>query len=163
MKDLYSPPHWNPFQLFLMLLAFTSSLPLLQGQSGSAILDAQLDTVDVVLWGICLLVGSGLDLIGMLTPWRRRHFGMVIERAGLILVGGAAGIYTYVILHAAPSVGAVRYAAAIQLAFSLACVYRTYQITRALRWIAHTAPLVTEQATEQEYRDHISQDENDGG
>lgn len=129
----YVPPK-NPFQTFLLVFATITSLPLIEGNSGSRILEIALDDLTVTLWGWCLLIGSTLSLIGMWTPNRHRIFGLNLERAGMILTGGAALIYAYVVYEAALRPVDVRYALAIQLAFGFACLWRVLQITRALRW-----------------------------
>jgi hypothetical protein len=125
----------NPFQTFLLVLSLAASLPLLAGNPGSAALEEQLDPRVVVLWGICLLVGSAVALA---TEWLPGGYRMLLlNRTGLLLVGLAAATYSVVILLAAGDVNDVRYAAASQIAYSAACVVRAHQVTRVMRVLKH--------------------------
>lgn len=138
--DPYVPPQ-NPFQVFLLVLSLAAALPLIAGDSGSASLERELPDVTVTMWGWALLIGSALALIGLWTPASHALFGLTVERAGLILVGGAALIYAYVILDAAGTADGVRYAVAVQSAYGLACGWRCIQLWKAIRWSkAHMKP-----------------------
>lgn len=130
------PPAWNPFEVFLLVLSLLSSVSLLQGTTGSAILDQRLNPVDVVGWGLCLAGGSVLALAGVYCYRGRRRLmmGLYLERAGLVLVGGAASLYTYVVLHSAADIGDARYASAVQIAYASACFFRAWQDHQAIRW-----------------------------
>ena len=132
-KTIPVVPPKNPFQAFLLALSLGASLPLLRGETNSVMLESTLSDLAVILWGIALLVGSGIALTGM---WMRNHrtAGLILERGGLILTGGAAATYTFAIMEAAGQASDVRYAAAIQVAYALACFWRVAQITRILRW-----------------------------
>lgn len=129
------PPAWNPFHVFLLALALVSSLGFLQGHSGSQVLDDRLNSLAVVLWGVALAVGGLLAITGVFCYRDRRRLmaGLLLERAGLLLVGTAASIYTLVLLVSASDVAGVRYNAAIQLAFALACFFRSWQAHKAIR------------------------------
>lgn len=85
----------NPHQAFLIGLSIVASLPLLRGQAQSSLLERELDDRTVVLWGGCLLVGSLLALFGEFWPGRT-WTGLVLERGGLGLIGGAAAVYAVV-------------------------------------------------------------------
>lgn len=85
----------NPHQAFLIGLSIIASLPLLRGQAQSTLLERELDDRTVILWGCCLLAGSLLALLGEFWPGRT-YVGLVLERGGLGLVGGAAAIYAVV-------------------------------------------------------------------
>lgn len=138
--DEVEPPSWlwgvrwvNPFQVFLLLLSLVSCVSLLNASTGSAILDESLSNLNIILWGVCLGVGSIVALIGMFTPRSRRMMGMVLERAGLFLVGGAVCVYTYTVLTNVPFQQAA-YVSCIQIAYGLACGYRVYQVSVGIRW-----------------------------
>lgn len=133
------PPPRNPFHIFMMVLVFLASIPALAGNAGSASLDQRLDDITVQLWGCALLLGSLLDLIGLMMPRRHRMLGLLIERSGLILVGGGAVIYAGVIYVNASELSDVRFTAALHLGFGLACVWRAIQVTSARRWARETA------------------------
>lgn len=124
----------NPFQTFLLTLSLVAAAPLLRGDAGSALLERELPELAVVLWGACLLVGSLLAVVGEF--WRGRTWnGLVVERAGLALVGGMAGVYAWIVWRATGSTDEVRYLLAVQVAYAAACAARVVQITRRLRWI----------------------------
>lgn len=136
-SEPFVPPK-NPFESFLLFLSLVSSLPLIAGDSGSAALRDRLTPLAVSSWGWCLLVGSAVAMVGIWLPLRWRYFGMLLERAGLILVGGAAALYTIVIVGVASDLNAVRYAAAIQTAYAGACFWRVVQISALIHWINQT-------------------------
>jgi hypothetical protein len=129
------PPMWNPFQVFILALALVSSIGLIGGSSGSAILDQRLSDTAVSFWGVCLAVGSVMALAGL---WLYRRFdslmpGLHLERAGCFLVGIACAIYVVVVLHAAAGINTARYTACVNAGFGLACFYRALQDHRAIR------------------------------
>jgi hypothetical protein len=129
----YIPPR-NPFQVFLLMLSCLVSLGLIQGNAGSVILEEALTDRAVTSWGWALMVGSAMSLIGLWLPERFALFGLALERAGMILVGGAAAIYAYVLWDSVSDPVTVAYNLAIQIAFALACVWRMIQLTRVMRW-----------------------------
>lgn len=130
------PPLWNPFQVFLLGLSVVSSIGLLRGHSGSAVLDDRLPGWEVTAWGLMLVVGSLIALAGGVCYWTARNLmlGLYLERTGLILVGGAAAIYSYVVLQSAASVDGVRWAVTVQSAYAAACFFRAWQDHAAIRW-----------------------------
>jgi hypothetical protein len=142
----------NPHQTFLLLLSVGVSWPLAHGRAASGLLERELDDRTVAAWGIALLVGSALALAGQYwTPrphWirrtssstrvlaRERWTGLVVERAGLILVTGAAAIYAGVVyLTVDGPIDSVLYILLIQIAYALSCGWRCWQITKRLRWL----------------------------
>lgn len=128
------PPAWNPFEVFLLVLSLVASIGLLQGNSGSAVLDQHLSPLAVSLWGASLAVGSALALAGVWcyrTPLRLVS-GLYLERAGLLLVGAAAGLYSFVVLYSAASVSGVRWSVTVQVAYAAACLFRAWQDHRAI-------------------------------
>lgn len=129
------PPAWNPFEVFLLGLSIVSSIGLLKGQSGSALLDRRLPDYEVVAWGFILAFGSMIALAGVLCYRRQSSLmlGLYLERTGLIMVGGAATIYSYVILKTAPDVAGVRWSVTVQVAYAAACFFRAWQDHRAIR------------------------------
>lgn len=127
------PPAWNPFEVFLLVLSLASSIGLLQGNTGSTVLDAQLNDLVVSLWGIALAAGSILALAGVYCYRREATLmpGLVLERAGLSLVGVAATIYSVVVIYSVSLSGA-RWAVSVQIAYAAACFFRAYQDHRAI-------------------------------
>lgn len=120
----------NPHQFFLLALSIVAAIGLVEGATGSNILDGALDANAVTLWGICLFIGSITALVGMW--WPRTWTGLVVERAGLSVVAFAAGIYAWLVYEAAPDVA---YTAFVHVAYSLSCFWRVRQITIRLRWV----------------------------
>lgn len=124
----------NPHQVFLLLLSIVASWPLLRGQASSAVLEKALSDGTVILWGVALLAGSAVALIGDF--WRGHTWdALVIERFGLGLVGVAAFVYSWIVWRTAGSQQDVSFAAAITAAYGASCTWRVWQITRRLRWI----------------------------
>lgn len=128
----------NPYQLFLLVLSVAAAFPLITGRAASTVLERELSDSVVTLWGIALLVGSVIALIGEVVPGHTWS-GLVLERAGLGVVGGAAAVYAGVVLASVDDPGGVVYLIAIQLAYALSCAWRCGQITRRLRWIRAVA------------------------
>jgi hypothetical protein len=131
------PPPWNSFQVFLLGLSIGASVGLLQGNSGSTVLDAKLNDTAVTLWGAALVVGSVLAMAGI---WCYRrptslYAGLYLERAGLVLVGAGAVIYSGVVIMAAPHVSGVRWTVSVQIAYAAACFLRSWQAHRMLHAI----------------------------
>jgi hypothetical protein len=128
----------NPFQTFLLGAALGASWPLIEGNAGSAVLERELNNAAVILWGICLGLGAAMGLAGMLwprTPANKAWTGLVVERSGLFLVGGAGAVYAIVVWSSVNGATSdVVYPVLIQLAFCAASFWRVAQITRRMRW-----------------------------
>jgi hypothetical protein len=127
------PPAWNPFEVFLLALSLASSIGLIQGSTGSAVLDAQLNDLVVTLWGVALDVGCLLALAGVYCYRKERTLmpGLILERAGLSLVGVAASVYSGVVIASVPF-GYARWPVSVQVAFAAACFFRAWQDHRAI-------------------------------
>lgn len=127
------PPAWNPFEVFLLGLSLVSSFGLLRGNPGSMVLDEQLNDLVVSLWGVALAAGSVTALAGVFCyRWQDTLMpGLVLERAGLLLVGTAAVVYSGVVLSAV-SLDSARWPVSIQIAFAGACFFRSWQDHRAI-------------------------------
>jgi hypothetical protein len=127
------PPAWNPFEVFLLVLSLASSIGLLQGSTGSAVLDAHLNDLVVTLWGVALDVGCLLALAGVYCYRRQATLmpGLILERAGLSLVGVAATVYSAVVITAVSFNDGSR-TVSVQVAFAAACFFRAWQDHRAI-------------------------------
>lgn len=127
----------NPFQTFLLGFGVAASVPLVRGESGSALLEAELSDLAVILWGTALLLGSILGLLGMVWPRHpdtRAWTGLVIERTGLLLVGGVGAVYALAVFQSVDDKADVAYIVGVQSAFVGACLWRVIQISRRMRW-----------------------------
>jgi hypothetical protein len=111
-------PDWllfDPFEAFMALLCLLSVPQLLFGRPANAV-SALLPTPVRTLWALNLGIGSLLLLWGL-----TRHQWQV-RSGGLLLLAVSATIYTMVIIvFAGPK---ATFAAAITLAFALACYAR---------------------------------------
>jgi hypothetical protein len=128
------PPSWNPFEVFILVLAIPASYPLLHAKSGSSVLDDRLSPQMIVLWGICLGLGCVLALYGVWCYHSHKRLvqGLWFESGGLALVGLASLIYAFVVFHTAHDVEGVTRAVATQSGFAAACFLRSFQGYRAL-------------------------------
>lgn len=111
------PIIFNPFEIFLGGLCVVSGLPFLLNftpKPGS--LEALLPEWLVIAWGTQLVLGGLATLFGILADREDTY------RFGMTLLGPAAIIYAVGIVAASGAPGLV--AAAITLAFGLACIVR---------------------------------------
>lgn len=123
----------NPHQTFLLVFSLYAAAPLLTGRSaGSAVLSEVLNQATLVTWGLCLLIGSLVALVGEFWPGRTWD-GLVLERTGVGLVGLGALLYSGVVFFTVDS--DTRYVVGVTTAYGLSCVWRVAQITKRLRWI----------------------------
>lgn len=121
----------HPFETYLLLLAAVSGVPLMFGKPNSASIAATLPHTLVVGWGVMLVIGSTLALIGLY--WRgRSSTGLVLERAGLIGVGGASVVYASSVMLSAPGFTG-SFAASITVGFGVACFVQARRISARLR------------------------------
>lgn len=123
----------NTYQTFLLALSILASFPLLHGDPSSALLARVLPNLTVMVWGWTLLAGSVIALVGQFWPGHT-WTGLVIERAGITLVGAGAAFYAGVVWYSADGHG-VAYMVAVTTAYALSCGWRTLQITRRLKWM----------------------------
>ena len=125
----------HPFETYLLVLAAVSGLPLLFGKPNSASIAATLPHVLVIGWGFMLVLGSLCALVGLY--WRGRSAtGLVLERAGLIGVGGASLVYAASVLISAPGFTGA-FAASITAGFGIACAAQARRIGLRLRMAIH--------------------------
>lgn len=124
----------HPFETYLLALAAVSGLPLLVGQPNSGTINESLPPSVVATWGAMLVLGSSAALAG--TYWRgRRSTGLLLERTGLVGVGGAAVIYA---LLAVANVGTqALFSACITAGFGFACFAQARRISARIRAVLH--------------------------
>lgn len=120
----------HPFETYLLALAFVSGIPLLFGRTNSGTIQEALPEPAVLMWGFMLVIGSATALLG--TYWHGRgSTALVLERTGLVGVGGAALIYSTIILLSAGLKGL--FSACIIGAFGIASFAQARRISRRIR------------------------------
>lgn len=132
----------DPRAVFILALSVFSGVTAIALEAAPDSLDAVLPEWAVVLWGILLVLGSGLTLLGMV---RQTDTGIIIEQVGSVMVGATTIYYSIIAFwqigsDALQNVGII-------LAWGLACFVRWGQL-QAL--INHTAHRLAEQRIEAE-------------
>ncbi len=125
----------HPFETYLLVLAAVSGIPLAFGEPNSASIEATLPPLLVTGWGVMLVAGSLLALLGLY--WRGHSgTGLLMERAGLVGVGGASLVYAGATILAAPGWSGA-FAAAITSGFGVACFAQARRISTRIRAVIH--------------------------
>ena len=132
----------NPFEVFILVWIALASASFTTGDPGSRSLQQALPERAVILWGACAMIGAVMALVGILVQ-KWTNDGLVLERTGIILVGGAAAVYGYVIYNEAAQIADVRYIVAVQIALSMASLWRAWHITKRLRWARRVTEIGT--------------------
>lgn len=110
----------NPFQVWLLAACVLAGITgIIAPDEGSVA--RQLSGGMQLYWYLSLLIGSAIALAGMW--WRDPLTGVLIERAGLVILGPAALVYTAGILSFGLSPGVL-----IVAAFALSIFVRIRQI-----------------------------------
>lgn len=127
----------HPFQVALLSVSLVSGLAglVLTGPAPSAGVDKALGSISPWFY-LALLVSASLGLLGGF--WRSRDIrslqvGLLIERAGMPLLAGAAGCYSALSLIA--SGGRALVAVLLIGGIAVAALVRTRQITRDLTYV----------------------------
>ena len=120
----------HPDEIFLLLLCMFAGAGLVFGDAPAPdSVEASLPPWAVVGWGIGLLVGPLVTLLGIL--WQRdRHDGILIEQVGQVITGGSALVYAAILLVALWPAGFV--AGCIILAFGGARFWRWWQLQKVI-------------------------------
>ncbi len=122
----------HPFETYLLALAAVSSIPRLFGASNSDAVESALHPAIVYMWSVMLLAGSVLALVGLFWPGRSAT-GLILERTGLVGVGGAAMIYSTAVIIAAGLGGAFSFC--IIAGFGLACFSQARRINKRIHFV----------------------------
>jgi hypothetical protein len=123
------------FEVFTAFLCIISGLPLVFGQVEANSINATLPIIAAQVWGLTLLVGAVLTLIGLLIAnavsgpgaFRRMISGHKIERLGLLALAWAGGLYGTTILFTNGLGGFV--ATMIIYIFALTCLVRAFVLS----------------------------------
>lgn len=119
----------HPFELYILYLAFVSSLPILFGLAPApgSVREA-LPTIVSTVWALILAGGSLAALVGIY--FRERATGLILEQLGLALVGVGNLIYCVCVLYVVGESGV--FMVAIVGGFGVSCLRRYWQIQRIL-------------------------------
>lgn len=120
----------EPFEVYISALCVVVGGPLLVNGAAPATVEESLPDPLVALWGLELVIGGILTLVGLASDQPR------IERGGLTLLAASAGLYALVLVVVAWPAGL--FAAGIVLGFALACLRRRSSMKRTIT--LHTAP-----------------------
>lgn len=113
---IFARTNRSPFQLYLLGLITVAGLLISVGLSDNPIY-AAMGWYSVV-WGIFLTAGGFLSLLGIYWP-RNPITGMLIERSGLVALGGASLIWSILVVWRVQLDGVI--SAFLTLALFLAC------------------------------------------
>lgn len=82
----------SPFQLYLIGLISLSGIAIATGQSTNPLV-VEMGQPYSTCWGSALSIGGISVLLGIYWPWEQ-FTGLLIERSGLVALGGACLIWT---------------------------------------------------------------------
>lgn len=120
----------HPFQTFMHLLCVVSGIPLVLGVATPNSVRAELPDWIGFMWGLSLLMGSVLALVGSF--WQGDYTnGLTIERIGLIISGAAAAMFGVVLLSFAGAPALV--SACLTFGFGIACIVRARDIGHIIK------------------------------
>jgi hypothetical protein len=123
------------FEVFTAILCISSGLPLALGRITATSIEASVPPMFARVWGIVLLVGAILTLIGLIwanavsgpRALQRMITGHRIERLGLLSLAWAGGVYAVSVLLAVGRGGLI--ASTIILIFALTCLTRAFVLS----------------------------------
>lgn len=119
----------SPFKICLLILVTVAGIPLMLGISQNRITD-QMGQPYANIWGGALSLGGLLNLIGTYWQWRVLR-GMFIERSGNILLGGAAFIWSILVIWKTGTDGIL--SAFFTVALAIACAAEVRRINKQVK------------------------------
>lgn len=137
MVVVFERTNRSPFQLYLLGLITISGLAILAGLSNNPINEAM--GPYSIAWGIFLAGGGFLSLLGIYWP-KNPFTGMLIERSGLVALGGASLIWSILVVWRVQMTGL--FTAVLTFALFLACLAQW-------RWINKNVNRVMKASDEQ--------------
>lgn len=114
----------SPFQIYLVALVILGGFGIITGVNRNMIINAMGEPY-ATYWGLFLTVGGLLILMGIYWP-RDKFTGMLVERTGLVALGGASAIWSVLVIWKTQTNGL--FSALLTLGLFLACL-------RQWRWI----------------------------
>ena len=96
---IITPQNRSPWQLYLLALITISGIAFLTDLSKNPITDA-MGQPYTHIWGFFLAIGGFLCLLGIHWPKKSKNpvTGMLIERTGLVALGGASLIWSVLVI-----------------------------------------------------------------
>lgn len=116
----------SPFQLYLLALIIISGFATTLGFADNAITD-QMGEPYTTLWGFFLTGGGVLSLTGIYWP-KNPISGMLIERTGVVALGGASLIWSVLVIWRVHWNGF--FTASLTFGLFLACIAQWYWINK---------------------------------
>ncbi len=122
--------HYNdPRAVFILLLCIVSGMPLVFGVVQPGSFEELLPAWIIRLWGVSLVIGCLVTLIGM--SWQKSLVGLLMEQVGSVAVGSVSLFYATAVLIVAQKDGLT--AAGFIVAWAISCFYRYWQIEHIIR------------------------------
>lgn len=127
----------HPFERYLLFLAVVGSLPIIIGKPTSGSIESTLPLFVVIAWGVLLLLGCAIALIGVYWPLKEpvtpASFvtSLFLERLGLALAYPTALVYSAIIVIVAGIDGVL--VAALVAGFGWACRRRMKDCARTFQ------------------------------
>jgi hypothetical protein len=114
---ILSERNHSPFHLYLIGLVAIAGLGIMLGISNNPIHESMGQYS--IAWGAFLLIGGILNLLGIYWP-KSAFTGMLIERSGLVALGGASLIWSILVVWRVQLAGL--FSATLTFALFLACL-----------------------------------------
>lgn len=96
---IITPQNRSPWQLYLLLLITVSGIAMMLGLSTNKITEAMGEPYTHI-WGFFLAIGGFLCLLGIYWPKSSKNpiTGLLVERTGLVALGGASLIWSVLVI-----------------------------------------------------------------
>jgi hypothetical protein len=119
----------DPRAVFILTLCVVTGLPLIFAHVTPGSFQELLPFWVIRLWGISLVVGCLVTLLGM--GFREKLWGLLTEQVGSIAVGSVSLFYATAVLIVAGRTGIT--AAGFVVGWALSCFYRYWQLEHLIR------------------------------
>lgn len=120
----------QPFEVCTLGGVALYGIPLLTGDDSiPASLTKALSGPGQVIWGVVLVVGAVLTIVGIY--WRERSLGVLLEQIGLVSVGFTTILYSaalWIFATASADLGAIVFAS-----IGIACFVRWFNTSRIMK------------------------------
>ena len=116
----------SPFQLYLVSLVLLAGIGITTNVNRNTITESMGEPYST-FWGLFLTIGGALVLIGIYWP-TTSNTGLVIERSGLVALGGASLIWSILVIYKTHTVGL--FSALLTFGLFLACAAQWFWIEK---------------------------------